>query len=1003
MGWRDVAAGVASGAIDYTDKGDPFGDILTGFASVYVPAMTKKAESERTLKIQEEKDRQDNLEEARKEQKAADEKEQKLQKEARSLVVSLGQSPANANAITFARQQLESIGDYGKTLTYLTDVVEKGRLDTNAPANTFYPNRGVLPSTIQTQMDEAFETSMSQASGETRGLPEGGDVRSKIRMSESSNKSAATATTDDGRLHAGLYQFGDARLSDYNRVNKTNYTAKDVAQMSSAEQEKIADWHFSDIDTYISDSGLDKYIGQTINGVVITKSAMVGIAHLGGNSGLKQYLETDGRYNPGDGKTKLSDYAKKFANASDTPTSPEESDRTQSTFSIAAPEQDYATMSDSELQSRIANETNPSRKIKLENALNARTDYATMTDNELKSRLAVEQDPQAQQSMQTALDARLEIAAMSSDELRSRIATTTDSRQRRIMRMALEARENIAGKGTEELRSMAASETDPAKLAALNAAIQARVDLFKMPDAELKSRLAGAAPEVASQIQAILDSRVDYAEQSTDELRSRLASETDLAKKAAITAAIDARTDYASMGDDQLRSLQASETDPKKKAAITAAIEGRTDYASMTDDRLRSLIAAETDPAKKAQMETALTSRTPAFNLSTSLAEADSLGKITALENSVTNTTYEDAAAKEADITAIKKAKDSFIQNTDREASQTRDPVWFIKFATNGSLNLSSAVLVRRTPDGYVYDNGSEEEEIVPPEMLDTGRLLTKDGVSDFAKIYNDDITKMTTFIATGATVLGDYVGYRKEILDNPAALNVYLKAGAAISTEIESISAALTSMIQQDGSYSYGIENTLLNTLQGLTQADRIIAQRQLRLAYSIAAMRGSTGQALSDKELAGVLASLGVGITNPQKLIGVINSGITSEIKFIERKRSIQIQGYMGPEGITDILGNTPFGRPFKETLDAVLDDTDKTQLQEALVNKTDYNFQVSPQGLGDPPQTAPVVYPDVQSAIAAYNSGTPIIITPEIVAVYPAYANRLGKTIQKRGGGQ
>ena len=1000
MGWRDVAAGVASGAIDYTDKGDPFGDILTGFASVYVPAMTKKAESERTLKIQKEKDRQDSLEEARKEQKAADEKEQKLQKEARSLVVSLGQSPANANAITFARQQLESIGDYGKTLTYLTDVVEKGRLDTNAPANTFYPNRGALPSTIQTQMDEAFETSMSQASGETRGLPEGGDVRSKIRMSESSNKSAATATTDDGRLHAGLYQFGDARLSDYNRVNKTNYTAKDVAKMSSAEQEKIADWHFSDINNYISDSGLDKYIGQTINGVVITKSAMVGIAHLGGNSGLKQYLETDGRYNPGDGKTKLSDYAKKFANASDTPTSPEESDRTQSTFSIAAPEQDYATMSDSELQSRIANETNPSRKIKLENALNARTDYATMTDNELKSRLAVEQDPQAQQSMQTALDARLEIAAMSSDELRSRIATTTDSRQRRIMRMALEARENIAGKGTEELRSMAASETDLAKLAALNAAIQARVDLFKMPDAELKSRLAGAAPEVASQIQAILDSRVDYAEQSTDELRSRLASETDLAKKAAITAAIDARTDYASMGDDQLRSLQASETDPKKKAAITAAIEGRTDYASMTDDRLRSLIAAETDLDKKTKMLTALNSRTPAFNLSTSLAEADSLGKITALENSVTNTTYEDAAAKEADITAIKKAKDSFIQNTDREASQTRDPVYLLPFATNGALNMNRGMLVRRTADGYVNETTGD---IVPQEALDKGRLLTQDGVTDFVKIYNDDITKMTTFIATGATVLGDYVGYRKEILDNPAALNVYLKAGAAISTEIESISAALTSMIQQDGSYSYGIENTLLDTLQDLTQADRIIAQRQLRLAYSIAAMRGSTGQALSDKELAGVLASLGVGITNPQKLIGVINSGITSEIKFIERKRSIQIQGYMGPEGITDTLGNTPFGRPFEETLDAVLDDTDKTQLQEALVNKTDYNFQVPPRGLGEPPQTAPVVYPDVQSAIDAYNSGTPIIITPEIVAMYPAYANRLGKTIQKRGGGQ
>ena len=40
---------------------------------------------------------------------------------------------------------------------------------------------------------------------------------------------------------------------------------------------------------------------------------MIAMAHLGGKGGMKQFLETDGKYNPDDGKTKLSDYARDYA------------------------------------------------------------------------------------------------------------------------------------------------------------------------------------------------------------------------------------------------------------------------------------------------------------------------------------------------------------------------------------------------------------------------------------------------------------------------------------------------------------------------------------------------------------------------------------------------------------------------------------------------------------------------------------------------------------------
>ena len=45
MGWRDVQAGVADGSINYAEKPDKLGSFMEGFASIYVPMMSKKQDA----------------------------------------------------------------------------------------------------------------------------------------------------------------------------------------------------------------------------------------------------------------------------------------------------------------------------------------------------------------------------------------------------------------------------------------------------------------------------------------------------------------------------------------------------------------------------------------------------------------------------------------------------------------------------------------------------------------------------------------------------------------------------------------------------------------------------------------------------------------------------------------------------------------------------------------------------------------------------------------------
>ena len=144
----------------------------------------------------------------------------------------------------------------------------------------------------------------------------GGDTfKEDLAMAESSGKYDA----ENKYGYVGKYQFGDARLQDFKDANKDykDFNKKEFMNNPSL-QEDVFSWHVDDINSYIDSRDLDKYIGKKIGEVIITREGLIAGAHLGGRTGLREFLETGMKIHGDEDEkdkegTYISDYIMKFS------------------------------------------------------------------------------------------------------------------------------------------------------------------------------------------------------------------------------------------------------------------------------------------------------------------------------------------------------------------------------------------------------------------------------------------------------------------------------------------------------------------------------------------------------------------------------------------------------------------------------------------------------------------------------------------------------------------
>ena len=127
----------------------------------------------------------------------------------------------------------------------------------------------------------------------------------RLTQSESSGNTQAEITIKDGRTFAGKLQFGEARLQDYKSATGQEFS-QDEFKADEALQNDVGAWHLTDLDKAIDD------LGDVA--AAYSRDGLRAVAHLGGKTGMKKFVQSGGKHNPADELgTSLQSYYDKFS------------------------------------------------------------------------------------------------------------------------------------------------------------------------------------------------------------------------------------------------------------------------------------------------------------------------------------------------------------------------------------------------------------------------------------------------------------------------------------------------------------------------------------------------------------------------------------------------------------------------------------------------------------------------------------------------------------------
>ena len=236
---------------------------------------------------------------------------------------------------------------------------------------------------------------------------------------------------------------------------------------------------------------------------------------------------------------------------------------------------------------------------------------------------------------------------------------------------------------------------------------------------------------------------------------------------------------------------------------------------------------------------------------------------------------------------------------------------------------------------GTVYNDGTnfinQQGQVVSPEDMSASVIYLPEAVDTTIKTYNKDVTAASDKATAAVDMTNALLTLRQLVVDNPEQANSYTRSIGVLSENATALYDTFNQVIGEGSGYA-ALEGTALAKLTELSNIDKTLASQFLRVAYQMAKVRGSTGQGLSNKELDGILASLGATIKDPNKFIGHINSTIKAELESADIQRQGSLNSIVGMRsGVEDIFMNTPIGRPIDQTITEMLS-------PEALINYND-----------------------------------------------------------------
>ena len=303
------------------------------------------------------------------------------------------------------------------------------------------------------------------------------------------------------------------------------------------------------------------------------------------------------------------------------------------------------------------------------------------------------------------------------------------------------------------------------------------------------------------------------------------------------------------------------------------------------------------------------------FVFADALGEADTIGKLNALQNAVEAMPSLGLDAQAEYVKKINESADELLELRLRDADKDGTPMMFFARTTNGSLGADGSMVTRR--EGTVYDASGNEVDVT------AGKVLPENSYEMFLRNYNGRADSVAKGVAAGVNAVSSLASYRQRIIDAPEGLNQYISLAGRFVDQANSIKSAVAAL--NNGSYSYeSFQADVVQNIMGLSGNDALIAAAQLDAAYQMAILKGSSGQALSDRELMMNLKAVGEGLTNPMKVVNLIDANIATAIRSTETNRKTSFDSFISDEAVRNTMADTPIGQDFTKYLysEGVLD---------------------------------------------------------------------------------
>lgn len=387
------------------------------------------------------------------------------------------------------------------------------------------------------------------------------------------------------------------------------------------------------------------------------------------------------------------------------------------------------------------------------------------------------------------------------------------------------------------------------------------------------------------------------------------------------------RAEIAKMTTDRIQSLLMSSPEGPYKSLLESSYRGRiSDELVKLDDENLAALTRTGDPVTADVAKGILEAKEDFRRSDPSrvLAGLDTIGKTMEKRLIIANDPYYEGAPDQRErlLQIIDKhAEDLRAEETRKSLERNSEPQLYGVLDDNGMISYTTRMT--RTENGFVDDRGQAVQG-------DNFVWINPDDVEGYMRLNNkpkQEIVDQMISVANTTRDLADLAGI---IENNPNVTNRFNLAAQDVVSFLGQAQSFVADLGFGDKTLTLQDAIRRLDAVEGLGADRKKVAILALQSAYGIAAMNGSSGQALSDKELEANLRNI-YSTGRPEDVLAGIYLNIRRVTEAGETARATKAGSLVGIGRAADTFSKAVWNTPVPTFVQSQLSDPARQEIYQ------------------------------------------------------------------------